>query len=253
MTKGNKKEELPPTTQTNRRIKINPVLDHRFTGAVSLLYYFHHDGPGQHEQLVPGYGPFSNNTQGFKTCTFYDNIPDPRDPETRVLHDNWLYVSGLGKTYTPAPRLTRTSDFNPLFPTNPPQSNDDDPSVGVDAGFDIINAADGSDKRSEQCTPLPQTTFISEQFPDSTIYAAGDATSDAGVTMSVADGRVFTATGVNRNASFCAARRFNLLAGDDNTQDTEDLITRMALNAYDRYYLQGPRCRGAWPTGTPRS
>jgi uncharacterized protein involved in type VI secretion and phage assembly len=210
----------------------------RLMARFSLWYYFDHDGPGPHEQLVLGYGPFSGGTQGFKKCTVYDNIPDPRDPLERLKHDNWLYVSGIGKTYTPAPRLTRTSDFNPLFPTDPPQSNDDDLSVGVDSGFDIINAADGSDKRSEQCTPLPQTTFIQEQFPDSTIYADGDATSDAGVTMSVAEGQVFTATAVTRNASFCAARRFNLLKGDDNTENTEYLITRMSLNAYDRYYVQ---------------
>lgn len=215
----------------------------RLMNRFSIWYYFDHDGTDttQHETLVLGTGPVPKGGGSFKQCAVWDNYPDPRNIEKQAVMMNWQIVKSMARNYAPAPRLTRTSDFNTLVPTNPIESNDESTKVQLAGKYDIIANAGGTDKpwsQVEQCKMLPETTFIQEAFPDSTIYKDDDATGDAQTTLQVAEGQVFTVSAASKNASFCAAKRFTYEQGYDNPQTTDYLITRMSINAFDRYYLQ---------------
>ena len=215
----------------------------RLINRFSLWYYFDHESTTstQHESLVLCDGPVPVGGAGFSNCAISDNYPDPRNVEKQVAMNNWQIVKSLARNYAPAPRLTRTSDFNTLVPTNPIKSNDESSDTHLAQEFDIVAGAGGTDtpwSKVTQCKLLPETTFIQEAFPDSTIYDDDDATDDAGATMQVAEGQVFTVTAASKNASFCAAKWFTYLKGYDNPQDTKYFITRMSINAFDRYYLQ---------------
>lgn len=65
-----------------------------------------------------------------------------------------------------------------------------------------------------------------------------NATEDAAVTMRVAETQVFTIQANSKNASFAAAKKFDLRGGDDNPRPTTFLITSMSFNAFDRFYRQ---------------
>lgn len=212
----------------------------RLMARFSIWYYFDHDGNGAHESMVLGTGQVSSAS--FRKCSEYENYPDPRDLEKQGGIEDWRIVYGLTKVYTAAPKLERTSDFNTLVSTRPPESSDDDSSLKVRPDHDIISAADGS----EGSGATPQTTFIQESFPDSTIDADKDATNDAAATMHVAEGQAFTINAIGKNPSYYAARRFLYKAGDGNPSDVEFLITRMSFNAYDRDYLYIVSRKGAF-------
>jgi uncharacterized protein involved in type VI secretion and phage assembly len=217
----------------------------RLMARFSIWYFFDHDGNGLHETMVLGTGQVTS--PAFKKCGVYDNFPDPRDLEKQGAIEDWQIVYGLSKVYTPAPRLERTSDFNTVVSTRPPQSSDDDAGVKVESSsdfsnHDIISAADGS----EGSGPPPKTTFVQESFPDSTVNADKDTTADAAAAMHVAEGQVFTINAVCKNPSFYAGRRFMFKAGDDNPGDVEYLIARMSFNAYDRDYLYLVSRKGAF-------
>lgn len=204
----------------------------RLMARFSIWYYFDHDTTGEHEQMILGTGAVgAPQTAGFNACSVFRNFPDPRDLERQGLIEDWQIITGLSRVYTPAPRLTRTSDFNTVISTRPLQSSDADAKVG--GNFDIISNHEGSEGHGAP----PQTTFVQEQFPDSTIYADKDATGDAKQTMRVAEGQVYTVTAVSKNPSFYAGKFYLYEKGDDNLRSTHHLITRMSFFAYDRDYL----------------
>jgi uncharacterized protein involved in type VI secretion and phage assembly len=215
----------------------------RLMNRFSIWYYFDHETnpAAPHESLVLGTGPVPVGGGSFKACAISDNYPDPRNVEEQAVMMNWQIVKSLARNYAPAPRLTRTSDFNTLAPTNPMESNDESANTQLAKEFDIIANAGGTDmpwSQVQQCELLPETTFIQEAFPDSTIYTDDDASGDAQTTMQVAEGQVFTVSAASKNASFCAAKRFTYQKGYDNPKSTDYLITRMSINAFDKYYLQ---------------
>ena len=113
-------------------------------GAVSIWYYFDHDTAGEHEQMILGTGAVgAPQTAGFNACSVFRNFPDLRDLERQGSIEDWQIITGLSRVYTPAPRLTRTSDFNTVISTRPLQSSDADAKVG--GNFDIISNHEGSE------------------------------------------------------------------------------------------------------------
>ncbi len=143
----------------------------RLINRFSLWYYFDHESTTstQHESLVLCDGPVPVGGAGFSNCAISDNYPDPRNVEKQVAMNNWQIVKSLARNYAPAPRLTRTSDFNTLVPTNPIESNDESSDTHLAQEFDIVAGAGGTDtpwSKVTQCKLLPETTFIQEAFPE---------------------------------------------------------------------------------------
>ncbi|MBV9783199.1 MAG: hypothetical protein JO264_05210 [Acidisphaera sp.] len=215
----------------------------RLMNRFSIWYYFDHDGAGDLETMVLAKGTVKptpadksqdwegqdfQKTTGFKACSVFNNHPDPRSLFDQGSIQDWEIIFGLTRTYTPAPRLARTGDFNTVLPTQPLQSVDE-ARTEVDKDHDIIN--------SPADTVGPTTSFVQEVWPDSGIDSNKDATDDAMTSIEVAQGQVFTVSATTKNPSFYAAKVFCYLKGDDNPKSTNYLITRMSLNAYDRDYV----------------
>jgi uncharacterized protein involved in type VI secretion and phage assembly len=198
----------------------------RLMARYSIWYYFDHDRNSAHEKMILGTGHAPKNDQRFPPCTLFKNWPDRRDVENNVLVDDWQFVTGMSRLYTPAPRRVRTGDFNTVISTQPEQSEDNEKTfVGTD--FDIIQPTEAN----------PETNYIQESFPDSTIYTDEDATGDANTALEIAEGQVFTITAVSRNPTFVAGKRFEYEGGsEDNVTTKQHLLTRMAFNAFDRDY-----------------
>ena len=130
----------------------------RLMNRSSLWYYFDHDRPGPHETMLVGHNFQSGIQANFKTCTIADNFPDQHDLLKPLQIDTFRLVTDLNRLTVPAPRLSRTSEFNPLAPTRPFESSD--AATKIAEHFDIISHSDGSD------TPGPNTSFVVESFPE---------------------------------------------------------------------------------------
>jgi uncharacterized protein involved in type VI secretion and phage assembly len=201
----------------------------RLMARYSIWYFYSHDGDGPHEKMFLGTGHAPKNDGRFPKCSddLFKNFPDRRDIENKVLVEDWQFITGMSRVYTPAPRRVRTGDFNTVISTQPPQSTDSNQTF-VSADFDIIQPAEAK----------PETNYIQESFPDSTIYTDEDATEDATTALEIAEGQVFTISAVSKNPTFGAGKRFEYEGGsEDNVTTTQQLITRMTFNAYDRDYL----------------
>jgi uncharacterized protein involved in type VI secretion and phage assembly len=214
----------------------------RLMSRFSLWYYFDHDGPGDLEKMVIGTGhiamgsrdPNDRSDKSFPRCKLFRTFPDRRDIVTDLIVQDWQFVNGVSRVYTPAPRRTRTSDFNTVISTQPIQSADNT-DTRVTKDFDIIQPSESVVDHLQAST---ETNYIQESFPDSTIYKDEDATSDAKTALEIYEGQVFALSGVSKNTTFYAGKRF-LYEGlrEDNRFRTEQLITQMAFNAYDRDYI----------------
>jgi uncharacterized protein involved in type VI secretion and phage assembly len=215
----------------------------RLMNRFSLWYYFDHGGDGDLEKMVIGTGhiamgsrdPKDRSDKSFPRCDIFETFPDRRDIEKDLIVQDWQFVNGVSRVYTPAPRRTRTSDFNTVISTQPIQSEDNN-DTQITKDFDIINPSESVPISNLHGST--ESNYIQESFPDSTIYKDGDATNDATTALEIAEGQVFALSGVSKNTTFYAGKRF-LYQGlkEDNRFHTEQLIVRMSFNAYDRDYM----------------